>query len=67
MNEKTLAKFFYQQCAGTTSGHMANVPNNPTLFSLTSAYSEQINTSCVAASEEQFAKMLREMADALDS
>jgi hypothetical protein len=65
MNE-TLAKFFYEQCAGTTSGHMAMVPNNPTMFALVRAYTGK-HDNCYAATEKQFAEMLREMADALDS
>ena len=66
MNEKTLAKFFYEQCAGTHSGHMANIANNPVLFGLIRAASGR-NDNCYAATQTEFAKMLREMADQLDS
>lgn len=65
MNNKTLAKFFYEQCAGTTSGHMAMVPNNPTLFALISATGD-LSDSCYATTQTEFASFLREMAEALD-
>jgi len=66
MDEKTLAKFFYEQCVGTHSGHMANIANNPVLFGLISA-ATGTNDNCHAASQTKFAKLLREMADQLDS
>ena len=65
MNEKTLAKFFYEQCAGTHSGHMANIANNPVLFGLISA-ATGTNDNFYAASQTSFAQLLREMADQLD-
>jgi hypothetical protein len=66
MNEKALAKFFYEQCAGTYSGHMSHIANNPVLFGLISA-STGTKDQCYAATQAAFAKLLREMADQLDS
>jgi hypothetical protein len=63
---KTLAKFFYEQCAGTTSGHMAMIPNNPTMFALVKAHSGR-DDNHYAATQTEFSEMLRQMADALDS
>lgn len=37
VNEPT-AEFFYDQCAGHYAGHMANIPNNPTLYGLCFAH-----------------------------
>lgn len=34
---KAIANLFFDQCYGTYSGHMANVPNNPVLMSICSA------------------------------
>ena len=61
---KQLAKFFYEQCAGSYSGHMANIPNNPVLFGLTKAYSGG-SDNLYAATQTEFAEMLREVADEL--
>ena len=66
MNEKALAKFFYEQCAGTYSGHMSHIANNPVLFGLISA-STGTKDQYYAATQAAFAKLLREMADQLDS
>ena len=63
---ETLAKFFYEQCAGTSTGHMAMIPNSPVMFGLVKAYSG-VKDNCYAATQKQFAKMLREMADSLDN
>ena len=62
--EKVMAKFFYEQCVGSTSGHMAMVPNNPMLFTLAKAYSMS-NDSHHAATEAEFSAMLLEIVDAL--
>ena len=68
MNEKALAKFFYEQCAGTYSGHMSHIANNPVLFGLISASTgTKDQDQCYAATQAAFAKLLREMADQLDS
>lgn len=66
MNEKTLAKYFYEQCAGTHSGHMANIANNPVLFGLISAATGR-NDNCYAATKNEFAKLLRDIAYQLES
>ena len=65
MNDDTLAKFFYEQCAGVTSGHMAPIPNNPVLFGLLSAATGTRDNN-YAASQTEFAELLREIADWLD-
>lgn len=68
MNEKALALFFYEQCAGTFTGHMANVPNNPTIHTLVRASSEKGSSgNTYAATKNDFAKFLRGMADQLES
>ena len=63
---KAFATFFYEQCAGTFAGHMANVANNPVLFGMISAASGK-QDSCYAATKTEFAELLRTMADDLDS
>lgn len=52
------AKFFYDQCVGNTSGHMAMIPNTPILQSLALAHGVE--------TEEEFAAFLRYVADWLD-
>ena len=66
MNNKAFAKFFYEQCAGTSSGHMAMVPNNPTLFGLVKACSGH-QDNCYAATRSEFAQMLIDIANELDA
>lgn len=61
-----MAKLFYEQCAGTTTGQMALVPNNPVLFGLVGAHSEKID-NCYSATQTEFAVFLRGVADALDA
>jgi len=63
---KLLAKFFYEQCAGTTAGHMANIPNNPVLFSLIQGFSSG-HKNINAVEQEDFIKFLRLIADELES
>ena len=60
MIDRKMAKFFLDQCVGTTDGHMAAIPNNPVLYSLTAAYLG------LRPKEKEFATFLRELADALD-
>lgn len=67
MNQKALSELFYEQCAGTYSGHMANVPNNPLMFGLVAAATEVRSDNCYAASKNNFANLLREIADQLHS
>jgi len=63
---RDLARIFYEQCAGTTPGHMANVPNNPILFSILSAVTKPGSKNAYACSKESFSTTLRKIADALD-
>jgi hypothetical protein len=58
---KAMAKYFYEQCAGTYSGHMANVANNPVLFGIIGAHTDQ-RDNCYAASQAVFADFLRRVA-----
>ena len=58
-----LANVFYEMCVGVTDGHMAAVPNNPILFSIFMAIGE----SDYRMNKIEFAKTLREFADALES
>jgi len=62
---KTMALFFYEQCAGTSTGHMAMIPNSPVLFSLIKSRFLR-NDNTLACSRTEFAKMLREIADDLE-
>ena len=54
-----VAKFFKDQIVGETSGHMAMIPNNPTLYGLALAHKAD-------NSDADFAKFLREIADWID-
>lgn len=65
MKDDTLAKFFYEQCAGVTNGHMSPIPNHPVLFGLLRA-ATGTRDHCYAASQTEFAELLREIADWLD-
>ena len=63
---KGMATFFYEQCAGTYSGHMSNIANSPTLFGLLSAHSEKpINSNVHALDRVEFAEILEAMAEEL--
>ncbi len=55
---KAMANFFMDQCRGETSGHMAMIPNNPTLFGVCMAH--EINTC------GDFADFLRSVANEID-
>lgn len=61
---KPMAEFFYEQCAGTFSGHMAHVANNPVLFGVVKAHSET-EGDVYAATKAEFAELLRSIADEL--
>ena len=61
---KAMSNFFYEQCAGTFSGHMSNVANNPTLFGLMQAHSET-RDACYAITKTEFAELLHSIADEL--
>jgi len=65
MKNECIARFFYEQCAGSTTGHMAMIPNNPVLFGLIKSISGN-NDKAYAATQSEFADMLRLMADDLD-
>lgn len=56
---KGVAVFFKDQIIGTHSGHMAELPNNPTLYGLSIAHG-------VYQSTEDFCSFLRAVADQLD-
>ena len=60
-----MSELFYEQCAGTTSGHMAMIPNSPILFGITAAQCGN-PVGHNAASKEDFAAFLRDAADWLD-
>lgn len=62
--DKIMAEFFYEQCAGTTTGHMAMIPNNPVIYGLIKA-SSNTHGSDHAASQTEFAAILRKIADDL--
>lgn len=55
---EAVSAFFLDQCIGTTPGHMANIPNNTTLYSLMQAH-------CVHE-KDAFVRFLRQVADNLD-
>ncbi len=61
---KAMAEFFYEQCAGSTSGHMAMLPNNPVVYGLIKAHTGT-RDNCHAATKTDFAVLLRKMADEL--
>lgn len=63
--DKTTARFFYEQCAGTRAGDMANIPHHPDLFGLIAAITGEADR-VYACSLPRFSKLLREMADAID-
>ena len=65
MSNETLAKFFYDQLAGTTSGHMAAIPNNPVMWGLLQAQSGS-RDNLYAITKADFAEFLRGIADSLD-
>ena len=62
---KSMAKLFYEQCAGTYSGHMADIPNNPMLFGICAAHSEtQVSYHSMTRSE--FVEFLQETVKQLE-
>lgn len=61
MNDKQkAAEFFYEQCSGGYSGHMAVIPHNPSIHAFVHAFCHPV------VDRENFAKLMREWADALD-
>ena len=65
-SNKAIAEFFYEQCAGSTTGHMAMLPNNPVMFGLIKAHSGK-KDNCYASTKTEFSAFLRKIADELDS
>jgi hypothetical protein len=57
---KEIAELFHDQCVGEHNGHMAPMPNNPLFKSIFAACGLR------GDSKKGFAKVLREMADALE-
>lgn len=64
INCKGFAEFFYEQCCGSYSGHMAAIPYNPTLHSFFMAIIGSWKNDKVT--QEEFARILRAIADDLD-
>ena len=58
---KNVSDIFYEQMCGSTSGHMAHVPNNPVLFSMMKVFSGS-SDNVYAASKTEFAELLRSIA-----
>lgn len=55
---ESIAKLFYDQCMGSTSGHMANIPNSPILSAI-----------CLASgvvNENDFKQFLIDVSEELD-
>lgn len=65
VNQST-AEFFMDQCIGQHTGHMAMIPNNPTLFSLTRMHTTAILGEKRQMDRLQFAKFCRGVADQLE-
>ncbi len=63
---EAMAKFFYEQVAGTSSGHMSNIANNPTLFGITAAHSSRVD-SCYSMTRTEFAEFLKGVAEKLNT
>lgn len=55
---KEMADLFYDQCVGSTDGHMAAIPNSPVLWSIAVANNAH-------GTKEQFADFLYGIADRL--
>jgi len=55
---KELANFFYDQLAGKSNGQMAEIPNNPVIYSLLAAHG-------ALDSRKEFAQFLFNVADFL--
>lgn len=55
---KEMALFFYDQCAGTTNGHMASIPNSPVLFGVLKAHTGSKGDGYEAATLAEFADFL---------
>ena len=62
---KNFAKYFYERCAGASTGHMAMIPNNPEIFGFFKVFTES-NNSNHSATVSEFAKILHAVADKLE-
>lgn len=58
MVSKETAEHFMELCAGSHSGHMANIPNNPSLMVFCQAHG--LSTSNGFPNRRDFAHFLRE-------
>lgn len=58
---KPMAKFFVDQCIGTSDGHMAAIPNSPVLYGLFMAH------GIYNGDDAKIAEFLREVANKLDN
>lgn len=60
---KPVAQLFLEQCVGSTSGHMAAIPNSPTIQTIIGCHvpSQRENIHF-----KDFAEFLRQVADQLD-
>ena len=55
---EAVAQYFYEQCCGAYTGHMAHTPNNPVIDGLIKAHR--------CKKPEDFARFLRQVADHLE-
>ena len=63
---KAMANLFYEQCSGSTSGHMSHIPNSPILFGITGAHSTRVD-SIYSISKTEFREFLLQTAEHLKS
>lgn len=65
--ERKTALMIKEQIMGTTTGHMANVPNSPILWSIfTTLIGDDYDPVHDNKKEKAFAALCREIADALE-
>ncbi len=62
MESKTVANFFYEECTGVTT--YANVPHNKAIYHLVQARTNS-HRGGPAATKEEFADFLKDVADKL--
>ena len=68
--EKLTAEIIKDQLIGETSGHMANIPNNPLFYSMFSVYLRENKSDIYNYKHNEkdlFAEFLKEIAEALSS
>lgn len=61
--DKLTINIIKQEFVGTTNGHMAQIPNNPRLFSLLEAYKETKNKKEIT--DELFEDFICELAESI--